>query len=164
MAKLFRTALAAVILTLFILPVCALPDGAYCVDVNLTGGSGKASVVSPAPLDIVDGQAFVTLTWSSAHYDYMIVDAQRYDNEAEAGRNSVFTIPVTCWDGPMDVIADTTAMGKPVEIHYQLSFPVDSVADRSELPQDAALRVLAMAAFIIVAGGILNAWVKKKRA
>lgn len=163
MAKLIRAALAAVILSVLILPASALPDGAYCVDVQLTGGSGKASVTSPAPLDIVDGEAFVKLTWSSANYDYMIVDAQRYDNEAEEGRNSVFTIPVKNWDVPMDVIADTTAMGKPIEIHYQLYFPVDSIADRSELPQDAALRVLYMAAFIIVAGGILNAWVKKKR-
>lgn len=153
------------VLLLAVLPLTAsaLPDGAYCVDVELAGGSGKASITSPAPLDIEDGIAYAELTWSSANYDYMIVDSVRYENEAQAGRYSRFTIPVTAWNVPMAVIADTTAMGHPVEIHYSLTFLVDSIADRSELPQDAAIRVLYMAGAIIVVGGVLNAYVKKKR-
>ena len=93
----------------------------------------------------------------------MIVNGVRYENEAQAGRYSSFTIPVTAWNTPMAVIADTTAMGHPVEIAYELTFLVDSIADRSELPQDAALRVLYMAAAIIVVGGVLNAYVKRRR-
>lgn len=144
------------------IPCFALADGAYCVDVTMTGGSGKASVTSPAAMDIKGGEAFAELIWSSANYDYMLVDGIRYDTLAEEGMNSRFYIPITCWDAPMEVVADTTAMGKPIEIHYQLTFYADSVADRSELPQDAAIRVLYMAAAIIVVGGVLNHYVKKK--
>lgn len=164
MKKRFLFLMLALILAVLPVTAFALPDGAYCVDVALSGGSGKASITSPAPLDIRDGQGYAELTWSSANYDYMIVDGVRYDNEAEPGRYSVFTIPVTAWNEPMEVIADTTAMGHPVEITYELTFLVDSIADRSELPQDAAIRVLYMAGAIIIVGGILNAYVKKKRA
>lgn len=163
MKKILCAVLLALMLASLLVPVYALPDGAYCVDVTLSGGSGKASVTSPAPLDIKDGEAYAVLTWSSANYDYMIVNGVRYENEAQAGRYSTFTIPVTAWNVPMAVIADTTAMGHPVEIAYELTFLVDSIADRSELPQDAALRVLYMAAAIIVVGGVLNAYVKRRR-
>lgn len=163
MKKYICSALLLLMLTCMLLPGAAMPDGAYCVDVTLSGGSGKAAVTSPAPLDIKDGAAYAQITWSSANYDYMIVDSVRYENEAEAGRYSTFTIPVMVWNAPMAVIADTTAMGHPVEIQYELTFLVDSIADRSELPQDAAIRVLYMAGAIIAVGGILNAYVKRRR-
>lgn len=161
-----RKLVSLLILTLFlacaVMPCFALADGAYCVDVTMTGGSGKASVTSPAAMDIKNGEAFAELIWSSANYDYMLVDGSRFDNLAEEGMNSRFYVPITCWDAPMEVVADTTAMGRPIEIHYQLTFYADSLADRSELPQDAAIRVLYMAAAIIVVGGIFNYWIKKK--
>ncbi|MDO5545831.1 MAG: hypothetical protein Q4F81_08420 [Eubacteriales bacterium] len=149
----------------FLLPLraMALSDGEYCVSVELSGGSGKAYVTSPAPMTVVDGTVYAELTWSSANYDYMIVDGVRYDNLSEEGMYSTFRIPITQWDYPMQVIADTTAMGAPMEIHYQLCFYSDSVGDRSQLPQEAAKRVLIMASVIIVVGGILNAVVKRRR-
>lgn len=162
MKKIISFVLLLLALFCVTIPGYALTDGAYCVDVTMTGGSGKASVVSPAAMDIKNGEAFAELIWSSANYDYMLVDGSRFDNLAEEGMNSRFYVPITCWDAPMEVVADTTAMGKPIEIHYQLTFYADSVADRSELPQDAAIRVLYMAAAIIVVGGILNYWIKKK--
>lgn len=150
------------LLSCLILPVSALEDGEYCVSVELTGGSGKASVTNPTLMHVVDGIAYADLIWSSSNYDYMIVDGIRYDNLSEPGMNSSFRIPITQWDYPIAAIADTTAMGYPVEIHYQLFFYEESVGDKSQLPQEAAKRVLIMAGVIIVLGGVLNNYVKKK--
>ena len=154
----------AVLAVLLMTPVSeayALEDGEYSVTVDMSGGSGKASVTSPTVLTVRDGEAFASIQWSSANYDYMVVGGRTYLNESEEGMNSVFEIPVLCWDGPMEVIADTTAMGKPVEIRYRLTFYSDSVGSKSELPQEAAKRVLWVAAAIIVIGGILNYFVKR---
>lgn len=154
--------LCLVMLPVWVLPAAALADGEYCVSVEMTGGSGKATVNNPTLMIVENGQEYALLTWSSASYDYMIVDGVRYDNRSEEGMNSTFLVPITVWDYPMDVIADTTAMGHPVEIHYQLYFYEESVGDKSQLPQEAAKRVLWTAAVIIVGGGFLNAWIKKK--
>ncbi|MBR3560876.1 MAG: hypothetical protein IKN81_05020 [Oscillospiraceae bacterium] len=104
-----------------------LADGAYTVDVTLAGGSGKASIQSPAALTVVDGAAAATIVWSSANYDYMLVDGERYDAEIIGGR-STFVIPVGAFDRPMRVIADTTAMSQPYEIEYTLTFDFASIA------------------------------------
>lgn len=138
-------------------------DGEYSVSVDVSGGSGKASVTSPTLLTVKNGTPMARIQWSSANYDYMIVDGTYYYNQSEEGMNSVFEIPVLCWDEEMDVIADTTAMGHPVEIHYQFLFYQDSVGSKEELPQEAAKRVLGVAFAIIVIGGILNYIVKRKR-
>lgn len=140
----------------------AMNDGEYCVSVDMEGGSGKASVTSPTLLTVKEGKPFARIQWSSANYDYMIVDETYYYNQSDEGMNSVFKIPVLCWDEKMDVIADTTAMGDPVEISYKLTFYSDSVGSKGELPQEAAKRVLCVAAVIIVAGGILNYFIKKR--
>lgn len=142
--------------------VFAMEDGEYSVSVDMSGGSGKAAVTSPAFLKVEDGEPIARIQWSSANYDYMIVDGEKYLNQSEEGVNSVFEIPVLCWDEPMDVIADTTAMGSPIEIHYKFIFYQDSVGSKSELPQEAAKRVLCVAFAIIVIGGLLNYYVKKK--
>jgi len=98
-----------------------LADGEYEVDVTLTGGSGKASVESPASLKIEGDTATATIIWGSSNYDYMIVDGTRYDPITLEG-GSTFEIPVTVFDRPMQVTADTTAMSKPYEIEYTLTF------------------------------------------
>lgn len=138
-----------------------LEDGEYSVAVDLMGGSGKAAVVSPTILTVENGNAAARIQWSSSNYDYMIVDGVKYQNESEENMNSVFEIPVICWDEEMEVIADTTAMGHPVEIHYQMVFYSDSVGSKAQLPQEAAKRVLCVAFAIMVIGGILNHFVKK---
>lgn len=143
--------------------VLSLPDGEYSVQVTLTGGSGKAGIVSPTLLTVSDAGVFARIQWSSPYYDYMVVNGVRYDNTAEEGRPSVFLIPVTVMDAPMPVIADTTAMGSAHEIQYALTFDYGSIGAKSQLPQEAAKRVAAMAAFIIVAGGILNYFVNTRR-
>lgn len=140
-----------------------LTDGEYSIEVDLAGGSGRASVTSPTWLTIRDGRAYARLLWSSSYYDYMILDGKTYLNETKDGSNSTFTIPVTALDRPVQVIADTTAMGDPVEIEYTLTFYEDTVGSRGRIPQEAAKKVLAGAAVFIIAGGILNHYIKKKR-
>ena len=76
--------------------------------------------------------------------------------------NSVFEIPILTMDEGMSVIADTTAMGAPHEINYTLTFYSDSIGSKSQLPQEAAKRVVAVAIVIIVGGGILNYFVNKR--
>ena len=65
-------------------------------------------------------------------------------------------------DEALPVIADTTAMGAPHEIDYNLTFYSDSIGSKSQLPQEAAKRVVAVAMVIIVGGGILNYFVNKR--
>lgn len=143
--------------------ILSLPDGEYSVQVTLVGGSGKAAIVSPTLLTVSEAGVFARIQWSSSNYDYMIVDDVRYDNTAEEGAPSVFLIPVTAMDAPMPVIADTTAMGDAHEIQYALTFDYKSIGAKSQLPQEAAKRVAAMAALIIVAGGILNYFVNRRK-
>ena len=98
-----------------------LADGPYVCDVTLNGGSGKASVDPQAFLRVKGGAVTAQLVWSSANYDYMLVDGARYDAEIGNG-HSVFTIPVAAFDHPLAVVADTTAMSQPYEIDYTLTF------------------------------------------
>lgn len=140
-----------------------LPDGEYSVEVNLAGGSGRASVSSPTLLIVREGRAWARLLWSSPYYDYMLIGNTRYDNLTEDGGNSTFEIPITALDGPMAVTADTTAMGDPVEISYTLTFYRESIADKGRIPQEAAKKVLAISAAIIAVGAVLNHFVKKRR-
>lgn len=106
-----------------------IEDGTYTVDVTLAGGSGKASVESPAKLEVKDGIAYATIVFSSSHYDYMLVDDEKYLTVNTEG-NSTFEIPVAGFDYKMPVVADTTAMSTPHEIEYTLSF--DSASLKAE--------------------------------
>lgn len=105
-----------------------LEDGSYTVDVVLEGGSGKATVESPAALEIRDGKASAVLVWSSPNYDYMLVDGEKYERTNTEG-NSAFEIPVLGFDYQMPVIADTVAMSTPHEIEYTLQFDSASVRE-----------------------------------
>lgn len=138
-------------------------DGEYSIQVNMTGGSGRASVTSPTWLIVKDGKAYARLLWSSTYYDYMIVGGKKYLNETTDGGNSTFTIPIAVMDEDMPVIADTTAMGDPVEIEYKLTFYEDSIASKRQIPQEAAVDVLIIALIIIGAGGILNLILKRRK-
>ena len=97
-------------------------DGAYTASVTLEGGTGRASVASPAALRCENGQFWATLVWSSPNFDYMKVDGERYGLISEPGSNSTFEIPVSAFDAPLPVIADTVAMSEPHEVEYTLCF------------------------------------------
>ena len=103
-----------------------IEDGEHTVEVTLEGGTGKASVTSPATIKVSGDSVTAVIEWSSPHYDYMIVEGEKYLPVNEDG-NSVFEIPVLSFDKPMTVIADTTAMSEPHEIEYTLTFDSSSV-------------------------------------
>ena len=103
-----------------------LKDGEYTVDVILGGGSGRASVESPAKLTVENGIAYAEIIWGSSNYDYMAVDGIKYELINNEG-NSTFKIPVTCFDREMPVNANTTAMSTPHEIEYTLNFDSSSI-------------------------------------
>ena len=96
-------------------------DGSYSCEVTLEGGSGRATVESPAALTVADGKMTATIVWSSPNYDYMIVDGEKYLPTNTEG-NSTFEIPVAALDTPLAVVADTVAMSTPHEIEYTLTF------------------------------------------
>ncbi|MBR3383214.1 MAG: iron transporter [Clostridia bacterium] len=101
-------------------PVLKLADGEYTCEVTLTGGSGKASVESPARILVKDGAMTARIVWSSSHYEYMTIGETKYDPVNTEG-NSTFEIPVTL-DEDIAVSALTTAMSEPHLIEYVLRF------------------------------------------
>lgn len=102
-----------------------LEDGEYTIAVTLEGGSGRASIETPAALRVKDGEAYAQIAWSSPNYDYMKVGTETFYPINTEG-NSVFELPVGAFDEKIEVIADTTAMGTPHEIEYTLTFHLDS--------------------------------------
>ena len=100
-------------------------DGSYTCEVTLEGGSGRATVDSPAALTVADGKMTATIVWSSSNYDYMIVDGEKYLPTNTEG-NSTFEIPVSALGTPLSVVADTVAMSTPHEIEYTLTFSAPS--------------------------------------
>ena len=96
-------------------------DGAYTASVTLEGGSGRATVQSPAVLRCEGGTFYAAIVWSSPNFDYMKVDGEKYLPTNTEG-NSVFEIPVAAFDRKLDVIADTVAMSEPHEVEYTLTF------------------------------------------
>ena len=85
------------------------------------GGSGRASIQSPAQLAIADGAATAILEWSSPNYDYMLVNGEKYLPVNTEG-NSVFEVPVEALDAPLTMIGDTVAMSTPHEVEYTVTF------------------------------------------
>lgn len=104
----------------------ALTEGEYNVNVSLAGGSGRASVESPTKLIVGSEGAKAVITWSSSNYDYMIVGEEKILPTNTEG-NSTFEIPVSHFDRPMNVTADTTAMSTSHEIDYTLTFDSSSI-------------------------------------
>lgn len=105
-----------------------LKDGDYTAEVKMEGGSGKASVTSPAKFTVKDGEVTASVEWSSPYYDYMLIGEDKYEPVNEDG-NSVFEIPVDGFDYPMEVVADTVAMSTPHEIEYTLQFDSASIKE-----------------------------------
>ena len=96
-------------------------DGSYTIELTMEGGSGRASIQSPAQLAIADGAATATLEWSSPNYDYMLVNSEKYLPVNTEG-NSVFEVPVEALDVPLTMIGDTVAMSTPHEVEYTVTF------------------------------------------
>lgn len=130
-----------------------IPDGSYWIRVSMTGGSGRASISSPTGFYVKDGQATADIHWSSASYDYMKLDGVRYEAFTDAAGHSAMTIPVPALNTAIPVLADTTAMSKPYEIEYQLTFDGSallpmadaSMAEAHALPTDELQRTMQSA-------------------
>lgn len=140
-------------------PVIITPEqGNYTMNVTLSGGSGKASVESPAKVTVSGNVATAELVWSSPNYDYMIAGGQKYLPVNTEG-NSVFQIPITDVDKPVTVLADTTAMSVPHEIEYQLVF--DSASMTKEKVETGSVPLhLGM----ILMGGVCGLiWIRSRR-
>ena len=103
-----------------------LADGSYTIELTMEGGSGRASIQSPAQLTIADGAATATLEWSSPNYDYMLVKGEKYLPVNTEG-NSVFEVPVEALDAPLTMIGDTVAMSTPHEVEYTVTFHSDTL-------------------------------------
>lgn len=132
--------------TPYVMQKCGLKDGSYTISVKLAGGSGKASVKSPASMRVKDGIPLARIEWSSPNYDYMILNGEKILPLANE-QNSVFELPVLVFDKAMSVFADTTAMSAPHEILYQLEFSLET----------AQRKGFSLAALIILATALLTA-------
>lgn len=105
-----------------------LKDGKYSIDVKLEGGSGKASISSPAEMTVKGGKATAVIEWSSDKYDKMVVNYLEYTPETADG-HSKFEIPVSGFDYRMRVQAETTAMSEPHMIDYTIYFDSASIKE-----------------------------------
>ena len=101
-------------------PVLKIEDGEYTCEVSLTGGTGRASIQSPAKIVVKDGVITATVVWSSSHYELMTVNGVEYKPVTLEG-GSTFEIPAVL-DADMNVSALTTAMSEPHTIEYVLHF------------------------------------------
>lgn len=139
----------------------SLEDGDYEIVVDLEGGTGKASIQSPARMTVTKGLATAQITWSSSNYDYMLVSGKKYLPVNTEG-NSVFEIPVMVFDSPMPVMADTLAMSTPHEIEYILTFHMDSVKkDNGNIFMWISLLLLLV---VLTAAVICGIVVKRRKA
>ncbi|MGN0482087.1 MAG: hypothetical protein ACI4HI_00905 [Lachnospiraceae bacterium] len=137
-----------------------LADGTYQVEVTLTGGSGRASITSPAKLTVKDQKLTAEIIWSSPNYDYMKIGNTVYQPVQKEG-NATFEIPVVAFDKEIAVIADTTAMSEPHEISYTLNFASDSIQGQSS--QGRLIAIVIAILLLSVCGTVLGAIFCRKR-
>jgi len=102
-----------------------LTDGTYTVAVALSGGSGRASVESPASITVQGDKMTATIVWSSPFYEYMLIDGVQYEPSQTEG-NSTFEIPIVL-DEDMAISASTIAMSEPHLVEYTLHFDSSTI-------------------------------------
>ena len=102
-----------------------LIDGKYTIEVTLTGGSGRASVESPASITVQGDKMTAIIVWSSPFYEYMLIDGVQYDPIQTEG-NSTFEIPIVL-DEDMAISACTIAMSEPHVVEYTLHFDSSTI-------------------------------------
>lgn len=105
-----------------------LADGSYSVEITFEGGSGRASIASPVTITVENQKVTASVEWSSPNYDYMMVNGEKYFPVNTEG-NSVFEIPVSVFDEPMEIIGDTVAMSTPHEIEYTITLHSDTIKE-----------------------------------
>lgn len=135
-------------------------DGEYTIEAELTGGTGRAHITSPAKLTVTDGIMNAEIEWSSSSYDYMKVDGKEYYPENEEG-NSVFVVEIPKLDADIPVLAETVAMSEPHMIEYTLYF--DSSTLKSEnSPSGIIISVCILSAVLLTSAAGL--FIRKRKA
>ncbi|MCR5388579.1 MAG: ABC transporter substrate-binding protein [Lachnospiraceae bacterium] len=100
-----------------------IKPGSYEVFLTLSGGSGRAKIDEYSTLSVnEDKTASLTVRWSSKNYDYMIIEGEKI-LPVDTTEVSVFEVPLAeaVFGEPITVIGDTTAMGTPHEIEYEIT-------------------------------------------
>lgn len=148
-------------LVLMALPVCAAEEnGTYEINVELTGGSGRASVESPMKLTVADGVITATVVWSSPYYDFMLLDGTYYYPVNEDG-NSTFEIPLTSLSEDVAFDAETLAMSEPHTISYVLKLDESSLV-RTDGQDEGMSAGAIVVAVILIALSVVLYYRKKK--
>ncbi len=137
-----------------------LNDGEYKIDVELQGGSGKATVASPAELTVSEGKMQAEIEWSSSHYDYMEVDGKDYYPINTEG-NSLFLIDVPQLDTDIPIKAETLAMSEPHMIEYTLHF--DSSTATEQAKNSSSVLLIGAVVGLITAAAIVTILLRKKK-
>lgn len=115
----------------------AAVPAAGSVVLRLEGGSGRTQALSPARLMEENGQRYLELILSSAHYDYLQLDGQRIESTIKDGQ-SVFQLPLPEDVNELAFAANTTAMSKPHLIEYKLVLDWQaSAAEKTGTPAPA---------------------------
>lgn len=141
---------------------CALKDGSYTIGVKLSGGSGRASVKSPAAMSVKDGIPLARIEWSSPNYDYMILNGEKILPLANE-QNSVFELPVLVFDKPMSVFADTRAMSTPHEILYQLEFSLSTAEQKGSMTFALVIAAIFLLTVALVLFLVMRLCFKKEK-
>ena len=97
----------------------ALTDGSYTCGVTLAGG--KTTVDSPAKVTVSGGEAVADIVFSTSKIDYVVVNGEKALPTNTEG-NAAFTIPIVCFDRPVTIIVDSTAISPATETAYTITF------------------------------------------
>ena len=76
----------------------------------------------------MDGKAEAEIEFSSPNYDYVRIGEETYFPVNDKG-NSRFLLPVLFFDRELTIHADTTAMSKPHEIEYTVTFLSETIRE-----------------------------------
>ena len=137
-------------------------NGEYTIEVELTGGSGKAGITSPASLTVEDGRITMSVEWSSSKYDLMIVGDTEYLPVNTEG-NSVFMIPVGSLDEPLAVKAETIAMSEPHLIDYEITFDVSTLKKQGSGSSAPAVIAVCAAVAVCAAAAVIGFVIRRNR-
>lgn len=107
------------------------------VDVSLSGGSGRASVESPASVRQTDEGYVLTLVWSSSHYDLMVVDGSEITPVSRED-GSTFELELDSLPDTISFQAETSAMGTPHLIDYTLAIDTASLRSAHDVEPTAS--------------------------
>ena len=129
-----RLAAFFAVLWLFFLSEFAAAQASRWVDVGLSGGSGKARIVSPAEILVADDGSYTArIRFSSSSYDFMLVNGEKVLPVSTEG-GSVFEIPVPSLSCSVEVQADTLAMSQPHLIDYTIVFGESARQEETAAP------------------------------